>query len=406
VSRKGLDSAWTDPELEVVRTHYPTLPVAEVAALLPGRTVEAVRHAAKRVGVKCARSWSPADDEVLRASWGKVNTGALAKRLGRSPSALKQRAGRLTLDAERCYTDAEKQVVRDLYATHTAAQIAERVHGNARCALAIYRLAAKLGLRKCAHWSPEEMARVGAAVAQGGTDAAVAVRLNLTREQVTHIRNRLKLPRNDADVLEARRGAVRTQYAALGVKNGGELRALAYRNFARANGWPEDLPPRAVQILNVLAGRGPTTRRQLAEAIGMPTDQVGRNGYPMYLKASAHSSTMRGHGSYTSLLLALNLITELRRAGGPGSGKQGARLPSLYSLTPEAIAHHQEHCHVGDERDQAGVLAAAAVGRAGADPGAGDRPLGGRDDERGPRRPPGRGHHRDRGQAGREGEGR
>lgn len=371
MSRTGRDAPWTEAELDVVRRYYRTEPVAAVAARLPGRTVDAVRHAAKRVGVKSARTWTPEDDAALRAGWGVERTADLSRRLGRGPTALKQRAVRLGLAADRHYTPADLETVRSMYATRTAAEIATAVHGTPRAAKSVYRMAARLGLRKIAQWSPEEVERVRGALAEGGTDAAVAARLGLTREQVTHVRNRLGLPRDEGAVRAARRRAVRTQFARLGVRSGGELRALGYRRYAAENGWPEDLPPRAVQILNVLAERGPQTKRELAAAIGMATGQTGCNGSPMFLKASARSATMHGHASYTALLAARGLVLRQRRSAGPGSGVRGGKLPDLYSLSPAAITWRDEHVgrerarergaeRPGDRADEAGVRGPAA----------------------------------------------
>lgn len=413
MSRKGKDVGWSAAELDVVREFYPKEPVRAVAARLPGRTRDAVIHAARSLGIKGPRSWTAADDAALRAEWGKVRTWDLAKRIGRSPSALKQRAVKLGLDSDRYYTAADLALVRELYPTHTAAQIAERVHGTARAALSIYRIAERIGLRKAPHWTDEERDRVRVACAAGGTDRDIAARLNLTREQVTHVRNRLGIPRDAAAVRAAARRAVANQGRTLGVSNGGQLRAYGYRRFARANGWPEDLPPRAVQVLNVLAEHGPKTKRELAEAIGMPTTQIGGNGYPTFLKASARSSTMKGHGSYTALLVARGFVARHRRSAGPGSGARGGKLPDLYLLTPAAIAWREQHGtgERGGDRErggeEAGVQPADAGRGAGEDAGgAGHGGVGRSAPGGGAQCDHARGGDRDHGEAGRDGEGR
>lgn len=374
MSRRGVDAPWTAAELAVVRKWYPKEPVAAVLARLPGRTIDGIRHAAKRVGVRTARAWTVADDARLRASWGKARSQDLARLLGRSPSAIKQRAGRLGLDADRYFSPGEIELVRELYPTTRAAAIAERIYGTGRSALGIYKLAQKLGLQKCPHWSAAEVERVRSALAEGGTDRAVAARLGLTRGQVTHVRNRLCIPRDAAALLEARRGAVRTQFSRLGIRTGGDLRAMAYRRYALECGWPGDLPPRAVQILNVLAEHGPQTSLALARTLGMRT--AGKRNCEL-LKASAHSALLKGHGTYTGLLVARGLVSHQRRSGGPGSGRRGGRLPGLYTLTPAAITTRETIR--GEQRDERGREAAVHDDDAG--PGPGGRP--------GPRRPGG-----------------
>lgn len=336
MSRAGTDTAWSAAELDVVRRLYPTTPVGEIAHQL-GRSEDAVRHAAKRVGVKAARTWTTADDAALAAAWGKVRSQDLARTLKRSPSAIRQRAIKLGLDAGRQYTDAERALVRELYPTHTAAQIAERVLGTGKAAKAVYRLAFALGLSKQPHLPDEVLAAVRRECAAGGTDAAVARRLGLTREQVTHVRNRLGIPRDEAAVLAARRAGVKTQYARLGVRTAGELRALAYREFARENGWPEDLRPREVQILNALAARGvPMTAPELAAAIGANTAERHRTGKRRILLSGNGPG-----GTYTASLARRGLVVNLGRlAAVAGRGKGRSRC--LFTLGPAALAILEE----------------------------------------------------------------
>lgn len=367
MSRAGIDTRWTAAELAEVRRLYPTTPVAAIAAAL-GRSADGVRHAAKRLGVWTARMWSPAEDAVLRAGWGNRRTGDVARELGRSPSALKQRAGKLGLAADRQYTPADLALVRELYPTHTAAQIAERVHGTPRAAGAVFRLAHRLGLRKWPHWGPEVLDRVRALHAEGLPDRAIAERLAGTvapgqkgHWQVKEIRrNRLGLP--TIPDIEGKRQAVKTQFARLGIASGGELRGLAYRKFAAANGWPEDLRPREVQILNVLAEHGPKTRLELAGLIGMRTDRRDRPGHLALLTGNGPG------GTYTASLLRRGLVARQARFTS-GRGKGMNRLPDLYLLTPHAITI-REDCleraqRARDERD-GGAAPRAADPAAGA----------------------------------------
>lgn len=61
----------------------------------------------------------------------------------------------------------------------------------------------------------------------------------------------------------------REQCNAAGVANLGELRSKEMKRVAQRLGWPDTLALRSVQILETLYQRGPMTRKQIAEAIGI-----------------------------------------------------------------------------------------------------------------------------------------
>lgn len=302
-----------------------------------------------------SRVWTPARDARLRRLWGTVSTAELARRLGVSTAAVKTRARkRLGLPSVRPrWAPAEDARLRELYPTTPAAAIAAEL---GRPLASVYQRADKLGVGKYPHWPAAVFDRVRALNAEGLCDRLVAARMpdvfapgDRGRDQAKHIRQRLGLPfRSD---VEAKRRAIANQREALGIRHGGDLRALGHRRYAWANGWPDDLPVRAVQILNVLCQHGPKTARELAEAIGMPTDQKNAtHGGPTYLKACSNSRRVQGHGTYTGLLKARGLILATRRSFGPGGG-QGKHV-TTYTITAKAIAIHQE---VLDERNERGA---------------------------------------------------
>lgn len=106
------------------------------------------------------------------------------------------------------------------------------------------------------------------------------------------------------------RETTKQQLAKAGLKSIGMLRVVAFRKYARENGWPEDLRPRAVQILSTLYLHGPQTRRQIAERIGMPWKGS---------RASLHNNDKEG--SYLANLMARGLVVCANRKlqqGGQG----------------------------------------------------------------------------------------
>ncbi len=254
--------------------------------------------------------------------------------------------------ARRFWTPAEDARLRELYPTHTADECAAILCRPAR---AVYHRAKRIGLDKHPHWPAEVVERARRLNAAGCPDRVIAEQMAdafapglAGQYQVKSLRQTHDWPHNYDR--EGKRRAVERQRQTLGVKDGGELRALGYRRYAARCGWPDDLPPRAVQILNVLANHGPKTGAQLAALIGVRTKRNSVHGGAVNLPCSANSALCDGHGTYTGLLIARGLVVGLRRSGGPGSGKRGARRPDLYTLTPHAVRVRQE---ILDARSQA-----------------------------------------------------
>lgn len=327
---------WTAAEDAMLRGLYGTdLSVSEIAERV-GRTAGACRLRAQTLGLRRPdHSWTAAEDARLRRDWGKVRTRDLARKMGRSPQVIRRRARTLGLRSGRWFTAQEQSLVRELYATHTAEQVAARI---GRSVGSVYRLAERLGLEKCRHWTDEEIDAVRRLNAEGLPDRVVAERLGYTLDQAKHLRQRFGFQFNPD--IEAKRRAVEKQHQALGIRHGGELRALAYRRFATESGWPNDLRPRAVQILNLLAAVGlPMSRRQICDALGMP-----------WKGSRASLSSNDPEGSYLAHLAARGLVQVLHRAGtvtGEGKGKS----VHLYLLGQTALAILEERakCQAASE---------------------------------------------------------
>jgi len=229
------------------------------------------------------------------------------------------------------FTIDELQIVHDLYPVTPMDELVVMIFGRSdwRYRQSLHNLASRLGLSRIKRWSRETYKRIGQLHAQGLTDVDIARQLQLDRRSVNAARLRgLGLPCNEEAVKRALRQSPITQARTLGIKPGGQLRVLAFRRFATQSGWPADLRPRAVQILNALARNGPRTRRQLADDIGMPWKGS---------KKSLISNDKPG-GTYLTNLKARGLVMRLGRLvrhQGPGSGQ--SRNVNLYALTPLAI---------------------------------------------------------------------
>jgi hypothetical protein len=94
----------------------------------------------------------------------------------------------------------------------------------------------------------------------------------------------------------AARAGFQRRLARDGVASLVEIRWRNARAKLAPHGWPEDLRPREVQILDLLWQRGPQTRRQMCVALGLPW------------KGSRRSLKAHGGGSYLGALMRRGLV--------------------------------------------------------------------------------------------------
>lgn len=73
--------------------------------------------------------WTPADNALMRAEYGRTPTRELAARIGVTPGAINQRAKKLHLDAGRAVWTPERIAqLRGLYATRAALMARNSLH--------------------------------------------------------------------------------------------------------------------------------------------------------------------------------------------------------------------------------------------------------------------------------------
>lgn len=273
------------------------------------------------------KPWTTSDEQLLREQYGKVPTAQIASAMGRTVKSVTSRAKVLKIRTRELLTPEQIERIRQLHGTMTARQIAQSI-GRSLSAVhnACHRLALGRGTR--VFHGEAFAAFVREKHALGWSDTAIAAAYGerigrvVDRHSVTRWRDKLGLP----SVLhsEHQRNQVREKTAeqlkAAGVASLAELRGQVFRERAAAAGWPEDLRPRAVQILNALWERGPMTRMQIAEAIGMPW------------KGSRKSLTSNDpEGSYLAHLMSRGLVIVMKRAAKvTGQGK--GRSQNVYSL--------------------------------------------------------------------------
>lgn len=273
-----MGTPWTTSSEEFLRQNAGKLSATQIAESL-GRSADAVLHRAKHLGVSLARDihqhWSVEDLATLKLHYRKMNTTDLGKLLGRERKQVFNKAFELGL----C--------------------IKQRINH-----------AGLFELVKCRH-------------ADGYSDAEIAAEFGCERHTIGNVRHRLGLC-NNANSQRRRdrvREKTREQLAAAGAASLGELRKQVYAGRSAIAGWPAGLRPRAVQILNALWQAGPMTRREIAEAVGMPW------------KGSRRSLVSNDpEGTYLQHLINRGLVMNLGRVNKV-TGKSG-HSTCVYSLPP------------------------------------------------------------------------
>lgn len=266
------------------------------------------------------KRWTADESRLLREQYGRMPLADLAARLGRTPHAVKSRAGVLGLQQSRLYTAAEQRVLVRDYRRRPAGEIAAAL---GRSVSSVYAQATKLGLAARQHFASD--AEIEQALRtlhpQGYSDREIADELgNTERHRVGVIRRRLGWSTNKCSARFRRQVAEKTrqQLEAAGLESLAEVRTVAFRDYAARNGWPGDLRPRAVQMLNAMYDHGPQTRRQLCDRVGMPW------------KGSRKSLVSNDpEGSYLAHLQARGLV---RRLGRVVKGRGRGSATNLYAV--------------------------------------------------------------------------
>jgi hypothetical protein len=297
-----------------------------------------------------AKFWTPEMDEIVRREWPTCeDTNALAKRFGVTFLALKNRAKRIKAPHRRTvkpWTDEEIEIVRTCYQKTPRAELSARL---GRSIDSIYNQSSSLGVTRFRiEWDEAKIERLKELNAAGWSDSDIAVEFGADRHSVSLKRKRLGLPCNACSTgtpsereLQKTRDGVRRHLQSIGLNSLAELQAQAFSKFARDNGWPEDLQPRAVQILNLLANKGePMGRRAITEGIGLTW------------RGSKNSLMSNGKGgTWLADLMHRGLVVTIGIRSLPGRNRR----ETLYTLGPAALAILQEHADAHEWNGQEAI---------------------------------------------------
>ena len=155
---------WTPEEDDYLRERISTEPMKTIAKGL-GRTLDAVKNRACVLGVKRGRTikpWTEEEMAFIRANYSAMQAPELAEKLGRSVISVKARIGVLALWGGKrspVWTLEEDEELRRRYPCEKASSLARRLGRSVR---AVHSRARDLGVQKrqIRAWTDEEVSRL------------------------------------------------------------------------------------------------------------------------------------------------------------------------------------------------------------------------------------------------------
>jgi len=84
---------WEDYENEIIIANYDTKTSEQISKMLKDRSANAVRKQAKKLGLAgSVRAWTDEELEILMEKWGRMTVKGIARKLGRTEYAIKNKA--------------------------------------------------------------------------------------------------------------------------------------------------------------------------------------------------------------------------------------------------------------------------------------------------------------------------
>ncbi len=275
--------------------------------------------------------WTPEMDARLIAGLGGkgADRRALAASLGVTYSALKNRVSKLGCGTgpRGGWSGAELAVVREHYRKLSAAAIAALLPG--RTESNVHALARRIGLCSASHrFTPQEDAELIRLLGLGHNDREAAGLMGMDRSAVTDRRRLLGLPGNGdtARTLAAKAANARRTLAAHGFRYPAELRHRRWREHACSRNWPEELSPRAVQVIECLCDEGPATKEQMRARLNLP---------PHF---NFHAN---GRGGKNCLFRWLDVIGLSHTVKGAACGRDGRMNVCVHFPSADALARRE-----------------------------------------------------------------
>jgi transposase len=268
-----------------------------------------------------ARGWTAKEEAYVVASWQTRTYREMATALGRSYDSVRTwcRKRGLVGPAHQEWTKEQLATFREMVGKYTAREIAGRI---GRTVQSVRQLQSRLKTGRTRIYHGAEFdAFIQEKNAAGWSDTQIAdeyskrLTFKVDRHTVGYRRAKLGLAKVlHSDHQRARvREKTKAQLRAAGLKSMAELRLKVWREHAQRLGWPDDLGPRYLQVLHALYTIGPMTRRELADAIGMPW-----KGPRKSLVSNDPQGSLLAHLAARGLVVSLGRV---RKVTGQGRGE-------------------------------------------------------------------------------------
>lgn len=319
------------------------------------------------------------DDAIRRLHRDGLNDSSIAEQLGvqrRFVCSHRRRMG-LAVNYERWAwrvkaVAGHDRTIRSMYARGAFDLEIARACGCGKRAVSLRR--AELGLptldrkdvaaRLATH---DDLIRKRISEGWSGSEIAREIGGRVTQREVGMRRAYLGLPASGNNDRRRRKVAEKTreQLQRAGLPSLAYLRVEAFKRFAERHGWPEELAPRCVQILELLFDREWMLRRDIAAAIGMNVEKCQAN----WMFDSVNETT------YLSTLQKLGWVVRSPRVMLPGvlpgKWKMVGRSVHLYGLT--AVARERKELFNERQKLSIGLGDRDRAGRPAGDTAAGER---------------------------------
>jgi len=220
------------------------------------------------------RKWTDEENEALRAGWKRGCVASFAKRFGRSKTSVSQHATWLGLAIYRKRT-CDPELLEFIREQHAAGLLDTEMHRA---------------------WNDAHPSDP------------------VTRERICYVRRKfLGLDKNHDQLKACKQRAYKRQMEVLGIKSMPDLWERHMRRQALKHGWPADVRPLEIQILDVMLDGEFRTRAEIAAAIGLRS-----NNQREWFKTSSGSQSAIANLVNRGLLRRSSRRTRRSRTGGSG----------------------------------------------------------------------------------------